>query len=136
MEPKSWDKKDVRCPLDMTFATIGGKYKAKIVYFLIGRTLRFSELQKCLDDVTPKMLSRQLHELEADGIIHRELYPIVPPKTEYSLTDRGMSLIPLIVAMYEWGNKMFQEFGMENTCKPENRDRMYRVASEYAKEHN
>ena len=133
MDIESWFKKNVRCPLDMTFAVIGGKYKVKIIYFLIGQTLRFSEIQRCIDDATPKMLSRQLHELENDGIIHRELYPVVPPKTEYSLTERGRSLIPLIVMMYQWGEKLFNEYGIQNTCKTEDYERMYREASLYSK---
>ena len=130
MQIESWIKKDVRCPLDMTFAVIGGKYKIKIVYFLMGQTLRFNELQKRIVDATPRMLSRQLQELEQDGIIHRELYPVVPPKTEYSLTERGRSLSGLVVAMYQWGEEIFNECGIENTCTAEDEERMYHAAEE------
>ena len=66
-------------------------------------TLRFSELRKFLPQATPKMLTQQLRELEADGIIHREVYPVVPPKTEYSLTDFGRTMSPVLNAMCEWG---------------------------------
>jgi DNA-binding HxlR family transcriptional regulator len=68
-------------------------------------TLRFSELRKFLPQATPKMLTQQLRELEADGIIHREVYPVVPPKTEYSLTDFGRTLSPVLNAMCEWGKE-------------------------------
>ena len=128
---ESWNNKEITCPIDMTFAFIGGKYKAKIVYFLMGQTLRYNEIQKNIPAATPRMLSRQLQELEQDGIIHRKLYPVVPPKTEYSLTDRGKTLSRIIVAMYEWGSSMFSEYGMVNPCRPENVSRMYRGATEY-----
>jgi DNA-binding HxlR family transcriptional regulator len=68
-------------------------------------TLRFSELRKFLPQATPKMLTQQLRELEADGIIHREVYPVVPPKTEYSLTDFGRTMSPVLNAMCEWGKE-------------------------------
>ena len=68
-------------------------------------TLRFSELRKFLPQATPKMLTQQLRELEADGIIHREVYPVVPPKTEYSLTDFGRTLSPVLNSMCEWGKE-------------------------------
>ena len=68
-------------------------------------TLRFSELRKFLPQATPKMLTQQLRELEADGIIHREVYPVVPPKTEYSLTDFGRPLSPVLNSMCEWGKE-------------------------------
>ena len=68
-------------------------------------TLRFSELRKFLPQATPKMLTQQLRELEADGIIPREVYPVVPPKTEYSLTDFGRTLSPVLNAMCEWGKE-------------------------------
>lgn len=65
--------------------------------------LRYNELQKVILRATPKMLTQQLRELEADGLINRKVYPVVPPKTEYSLTERGMTLAPLITDMYDWG---------------------------------
>ena len=68
-------------------------------------TLRFSELRKFLPQATPKMLTQQLRELEADDIIHRDVYPVVPPKTEYSLTDFGRTLSPVLNAMCEWGKE-------------------------------
>ena len=80
--------KSCRCPLDATIAVIGGKYKLDIIYYLFDRTLRYSELSR-LVNATPKMLAEQLKKLESDGIVKRVLYPVVPPKTEYSLTKLG-----------------------------------------------
>ena len=91
--------------MDAILGVIGGKYKPIILFHLMDGTLRFSELRKFLPQATPKMLTQQLRELEADGIIHREVYPVVPPKTEYSLTDFGRTLSPVLNAMCEWGKE-------------------------------
>ena len=112
------------CPLEATLAMIGGKYKILIVYFLINQTLRYTELQKLLPQASPKMLAQQLKELERDGLVHRELYPVVPPKTEYSLTERGKSLAPIILAIYQWGEQLFVSAGLENPCNEEDIVRM------------
>lgn len=93
------------CPVEATMSLIGGKYKPIILYHLIGHTLRFSELQRIIPQATQKMLTQQLRELEADGLIHREVYPVIPPKTEYSLTEYGASLEPVLKAMCDWGNE-------------------------------
>ena len=93
------------CPVDAILGVIGGKYKPIILFHLMDGTLRFSELRKFLPQATPKMLTQQLRELEADGIIHREVYPVVPPKTEYSLTDFGRTMSPVLNAMCEWGKE-------------------------------
>ena len=92
------------CPVEATISQIGGKYKAIILYHLIeDEILRFSQLQKYLSKATPKMLSQQLRELENDGLIKRKVYPVVPPKTEYSLTKRGKTLSPVIMEICQWG---------------------------------
>ena len=100
------------CAIEATMAIIGGKYKVLIIYELIGKTLRYSELQRLLPIATPRMLSRQLKELEADGIIRRVLYPVVPPKTEYSLTELGESLVPIIEALSAWGKDYYHKKDM------------------------
>lgn len=97
------------CPVDAVLGVIGGKYKPIILYHLIDRTLRFSELHRYLPQSTPKMLTQQLRELEADGIIHREVYPVVPPKTEYSLTEFGRTITPVLTAMCDWGKKYMSD---------------------------
>jgi len=92
------------CPVEATISQIGGKYKAIILYHLIqDKVLRFSALQRYLPQSTPKMLTQQLRELENDGLIHREVYPVVPPKTEYTLTERGKTLTPIITEICQWG---------------------------------
>lgn len=91
------------CPVEATLELIGGKYKALILFHLIDSTLRFNQLQKLIPQATPKMLTQQLRELEKDCLISRTVYPVVPPKVEYQLTDFGKSIIPIINAMCDWG---------------------------------
>ncbi|MSS19756.1 winged helix-turn-helix transcriptional regulator [Pseudoramibacter porci] len=95
------------CPVEATLSVIGGKYKPIILYDLIGKTLRFSELRRLIPQATQKMLTQQIRQLEADGLVHREVYPVVPPKTEYSLTPYGETLIPILTVMCDWGNAHF-----------------------------
>ncbi len=101
--------KEYKCPLEATMNIIGGKYKGIILGYLIGRTLRYNELQKLIPQATPKMLIQQLKELEADGVIVRKLYPVVPPKTEYSLSARGQTLVPIIWELNRWGIQYLHE---------------------------
>ena len=87
-------KQPDNCPVAATLEMIGGKYKALILWHLSDGKLRFSELRKLIQGATPKMLTQQLRELESHRLIHREVFPIVPPKVEYSLTDLGKALCP------------------------------------------
>lgn len=106
------------CSVEATMDIIGGKYKVIILWHLIKEgTLRFSQLQKAIPQATPKMLSSQLKELEASGIVERVLYPVVPPKTEYSLTEFGKTLVPIVVSLRDWGNKYFDRIGEPNPCE-------------------
>jgi DNA-binding HxlR family transcriptional regulator len=107
--------KSCSCPLDATIAVIGGKYKIDIVYYLAGRTLRYSQLAK-LVGATPKMLAEQLKELERDGIINRVLYPVVPPKTEYSLTPLGNKLCASVYEMYKFGHELYEVNNFKPRC--------------------
>jgi DNA-binding HxlR family transcriptional regulator len=92
------------CTVEVTIGVIGGKWKSVILYHLItSRVIRFGELRRLLPKATAQMLTAQLRELEADGVVHREVYPQVPPKVEYSLTPFGESLAPIIRAMANWG---------------------------------
>lgn len=104
------------CPVETTLNMIGGKYKALILWHLSGGTLRFSELHKLIANATPKMLTQQLRELENDMLIHREVYPIVPPKVEYSLTELGKSLMPVLMAMRNWGADYLSANNLEANC--------------------
>ncbi len=87
-----------------TLSLINGKYKMTILYTLMEfEIVRFNEMKKYIAEISYKTLSSTLKELEADGLVHREEYPQIPPKVEYSLTERGRSLIPILDAMCEWG---------------------------------
>ena len=91
------------CPVEATLELIGGKYKALILWHLSESSLRFSQLRKLIKTATPKMPTQQLRELEANDLVHREVFPVVPPHVEYSLTEVGRSLMPILVAMRDWG---------------------------------
>ncbi|MCQ6563908.1 winged helix-turn-helix transcriptional regulator [Paenibacillus mendelii] len=91
------------CPVETTLDVIGGKWKGIILYQLFDGTKRFNEFRRINPGITQFMLTLQLRELERDGIIHREVYKEVPPKVEYSLTDFGRTLEPLILSMKAWG---------------------------------
>jgi DNA-binding HxlR family transcriptional regulator len=95
---------------------IGGKYKSLILWHLTDATLRFGELHKLIPQATPKMLTQQLRELEADDLITRTVYPVVPPKVEYALTDVGRSIYPILSAMYEWGADYLTRNGLQVNC--------------------
>ncbi len=98
-------EKEFKCAIDVTLAVVGGKWKTAILWHLGPGTLRFSDLQRIFPDTTRKMLTQQLRELEADGLVHREVYPQVPPKVEYSLTAKGRSIYPILEMMCEWGRQ-------------------------------
>lgn len=104
------------CPVEATLELIGGKYKALILWHLAEGKLRFSQLRNQIKGVTPKMLTQQLRELESKFLIHREVFPVVPPKVEYSLTDLGKSLMPLLVAMRDWGSGYLRSKSLEPSC--------------------
>lgn len=104
------------CPVSATLHLIGGKYKALLLWHLTDQTLRFSRLRRLVPEATPKMLTQQLRELEADGLIIRTVYPEVPPRVEYSLTPRGKSLFPILEAMYSWGSDIMKQEGRVPEC--------------------
>ena len=109
------DSKD-NCPVEATLDLIGGKYKALILWHLSDGTLRFSELRSRIPKATPKMLTQQLRELEMQELVHREVYPVIPPKVEYSLTGTGRSLMPILVAMRDWGAEYLRSKNQEPCC--------------------
>ncbi|MED1722820.1 helix-turn-helix domain-containing protein [Brevibacillus parabrevis] len=91
------------CPVETTLDVIGGKWKGIILYQLLNGTKRFNQLRRLNPGITQFMLTLQLRELERDGVIHREIYKEVPPRVEYSLTDFGRTLEPIIMSMKAWG---------------------------------
>ena len=93
------------CPVEATLEVIGGKWKGVIVFHLLGGTKRFNELRRLVPEVTQRMLTRQLRELENDRIVLRVVYAEVPPKVEYSLTEYGKTLAPVLAMMQKWGTK-------------------------------
>lgn len=101
---KDLNGKTYRCFFELTLLVMGGKWKPVILYHLAtDRVMRFSELRRSIGGITERMLARQLRELEADGIVHREVYREVPPRVEYSLTDMGEGLVPILKQLRDWG---------------------------------
>jgi len=91
-----------KCPVEMTIKMIGGRWKCPIIHHLLSGTKRFNELRRLIPDASQRMLTKHLRELEKDGIVHRKIFAEVPPKTEYSLTNVGQSLEPVLWAMHDW----------------------------------
>ena len=109
----SYKDKDYKCAIEVTLDLIGGKWKALIVCHLAIGTLRYNEIKRTFPCITQKMLTQQLRELEEDGLVRRQVYAQVPPKVEYSLTQFGSSLLPVIRVMNDWG-KMY----LDSNSKP------------------
>ncbi|GAA4314282.1 hypothetical protein GCM10023149_10390 [Mucilaginibacter gynuensis] len=102
------EKKDIPvcdCPITAAIGIVGGKWKPVIIWLLITGPKRFGELHKTIPGIALKVLSRHLKELEADGIINRKVYAVVPPKVEYTLTEKGRSLNDIMNLLAEWGRK-------------------------------
>lgn len=95
--------KESNCPAEFTLARIGGRWKIPLVFHLMPGAKRFSELLRAMPGVTQKMLTQQLREMERDGLVQRKVFAQVPPKVEYSLTELGVSLKPVVEAMCRWG---------------------------------
>lgn len=108
------------CPVEATIHLIGGKYKAIILWHLIDTVLRFNELQKLVPVATSKMLTQQLRELERNGLIIRVIYPVIPPKVEYSLSDLGKSIIPILEVMCDWGRDYLADKNIAVQCTNSN----------------
>lgn len=96
------------CAVDYAFQRIGGKYKGRILWNLKDGVLRYGELKRQVEGITPKMLTQTLKELEEDGLVHRKVYAEVPPKVEYSLSETGIGLIPFIDQMRVWGKQQIE----------------------------
>lgn len=99
------------CPVETTLMLIGDKWKVLILRDLLPGTKRFGELKKSIGTVSQKVLTAQLRDMERNGLVNRKVYPEVPPRVEYSLTELGRSLKPILDAMWDWG----EEFKAQNT---------------------
>ena len=99
------------CALDVTMNYIGGKWKTVVIWYLRKDKKRFGELKKHIPDITEKMLSLTLRQLESDGLVERTVFAEVPPRVEYSLTAQGKSLLPLVEEMAAWGRKKTKDEG-------------------------
>ncbi len=100
-------------PVEFVMDRIGGTWKMPILWRLKERTMRYGELKKTMPKVTHKMLTSSLRELEGEGFIHREVYPVVPPRVEYSMTERGKRAIPVISGIREYGFELMKDFGID-----------------------
>jgi DNA-binding HxlR family transcriptional regulator len=103
--------REYHCAMDVTMDYIGGKWKTVVLWYLRKDKKRFSELRKLIPNITEKMLSLQLKDLENDGIVRRKIYPVVPPKVEYYLTDFGKTLIPMLEEIAKWGRALAETKG-------------------------
>ena len=101
-------------PVEFAMDRIGGTWKMPILWRLQSRVMRFGELKKDLAHITDKMLTTQLRQLEADGFIHRQVYAVVPPKVEYSITDKGMTTIPVIDTIRKYGLDLMENEGIKH----------------------
>jgi DNA-binding HxlR family transcriptional regulator len=107
-----------RCPVELAMEVVGGKWKLVILEHLGTGVHRFGELQRALPGVTARMLTRQLRELEADGVVCRTVYAEVPPKVEYRLSDLGRSLGPVLGELRQWGEDYRTRLGVPGDAEP------------------
>lgn len=100
------NNKEYHCPVEATLDVIGGKWKPLILWQLKElEVIRYNKLQQNLHGVSPRMLTKQLRELEEDGLVNRKMYPEIPPKVEYSLTEFGKTVTPILEALCNWGSE-------------------------------
>jgi|SRR5450755_1088619 DNA-binding HxlR family transcriptional regulator len=97
--------KQYSCPVEATLDVIGGKWKGVVLFHLLPGPQRFSDLKRLIPTITQRMLTLQLRELEEDGVVHREIYQQIPPKVEYSLTEFGKTLEPIVLTLLKWGEQ-------------------------------
>lgn len=106
---------DIRCPLEYGLAIFGGKWKSRIICVLAAKeTLRYSQIRKEMHNITDAVLAATLKELIADGIVERKSYDEIPPRVEYSLTEKGKSVVPILQSICEWSGVFYKE-DAENT---------------------
>lgn len=105
------------CPMVLVQQLLSGKRKILILWYLSGKVLRFNDIKRRLPDVTQKMLTQQLRSLEEDNLIYRKVYPVVPPKVEYGLTELGEKIMPILEMMHGFGAEYLEITRSENDQK-------------------
>lgn len=116
---KKQGKKEYYCTVELTLQVIGGKWKPVILYHLFNDGIRrFGELKQAMPNITQKMLTQQLRELEHDGLVNRHVYAEVPPKVEYSLSEFGLTILPVLQSLSQWGTAFEQRIQNRQAFKP------------------
>jgi len=108
-----YQEKTYACSFELAFAMFSGKWKVLILWHLSNGTMRYGELKKASGKITQKMLTQTLRELERDKLVSRKVYPIVPPKVEYTLTDNAIKLIPVLKAIQAWSDEVIESYDCE-----------------------
>ncbi len=111
-----YDGKEYACSFEFALDMVSGKWKGLILWYLQNETLRYGEIKKNLGKITQKMLTQTLRELEKNGLITRKVYPVVPPKVEYTITENGKKLIPIFAMLQEWGDDVGAQMGETLKC--------------------
>jgi len=111
-----YEEKEYTCSFEFALDIVSGKWKGLILWHLSEETLRYGELRKKLGKITQKMLTQTLRELEKNRLITRKVYPVVPPKVEYTITNHGKELIPIFKMLHHWGEQLGDEIGEVTKC--------------------
>ena len=111
-----YDEKEYACAFEFSLFLVSGKWKGLVLWHLSSGTLRYGELKKHLGSITQKMLTQTLRELEKNALITRKVYPVVPPKVEYTITENGMKLIPIFEELQKWGEDVGAQIGEVGEC--------------------
>ncbi len=113
------ENKIYQCPFEFALDMVSGKWKSLVLYYLSEGTLRYGEIRKKIDGITQKMLTQTLRDLEKNGLVSRKVYPVVPPKVEYTITQSGAELIPIFQSLQAWGEKVAKAQGVAIVCPTE-----------------
>ncbi len=114
-----YKEKEYECPFELGLSMLSRKWNALVLYHLSSGTKRYSELKRLIHGITQKMLTQTLRELENFELIHREVYPVVPPKVEYSLTENGEEILPILEKIHAFGEAMYARYGKEGLIEKE-----------------
>ena len=106
------ETKVYQCPFEFALDMVSGKWKSLVLYYLSEGTLRYGEIRRKIDGITQKMLTQTLRDLERNGLVSRKVYPVVPPKVEYTITKHGEALIPIFQSLQIWGESVAKEQGI------------------------